>query len=482
MRRSYIRQRRCPTLLILVALSLARVIQVSGEAYAQTPFSEEAVRKVDQIMQATFPAEEPGASVIVEQAGRTVLREGYGMADLELGVAVDPSMVFRIGSVTKQVTALAVMRLVERGDLTVEDPVTHYVTGLPDRFGTVRIRHLLSHTSGIPDYFHTARFDSLIEMDYHYIVNEELDLGKILSIISNSNLGYEPGAQYSYSNSNYFLLAMAIEKASGMPYFDFIRQEICEPAGMEQTYYIANDKFIPGRVSDHVEYEGQIIKNPHRCMGSTMGFGCGGLWSCVDDLARYNRALEAGQLVSLGTLTEMSEPFTFDDGTPSRYGLGWQTAKLKGREIAFHGGDYLGYSALILRVPSDSIFIAILSNDGRLHAYNLEFPAKKAAAVLLGAPFPEWKAIDMPPETLEKYAGTYRIDEANAREFIVEDGRAYTSRNGRPRLDIFPASDTTFFYTVTLHNIEFEMDEDGAPVKMILHRDDGTDQVAERVE
>ena len=122
----------------------------------------------------------------------------------------------------------------------------------------------------------------------------------------------------------------------------------------------------------------------------------------------------------------------------------------------------------------------ILSNDGRVHAYNLELPANKAAALLLGDPFPEWKVMDMPEEKLKKYAGIYRIDEDNTREFIVDDGRAYTSRNGRPRLDIYPASDSTFFYTLTLHYIEFEMDEAGVPVKMILHRDSGADQVAER--
>jgi D-alanyl-D-alanine carboxypeptidase len=437
--------------------------------------------RVDLILRAQFPEGEPGAAVIVRHAGKEVLRRGYGMADLELDVAFSPDMVSRIGSVTKQLTAVAVMRLVEDGRLSLDDPVRMFIPRLPASFSPVRIKHLLSNTSGIPDYMQTGAFDLIIEEDYHYIVNEDLDLDKILRIIAESELAFGPGERYSYSNSNFFLLAMIIEEVSGEAYFDFLRREICEPAGMANTYYTAGAVFVPGRVPVHLEYEGQIIKSPHRCMGSTLGFGAGGLWSTVDDMARYNMALESGALVRPGTLAQMSRPFTLNDGSASRYGLGWQTADIKGKRAVFHGGDYLGYSALIMRVPSEDIFIAILSNDGRIHAFDLEYPAKKIAALLFGDPFPEWHAIQMAPDDLREYEGTYRIGDNDVREFIVEGGKAYTSRNGRPRLEIYPASDSTFFYTATLSYIEFEFDEGGVPSRMVLHRDTGTDEVAERV-
>jgi hypothetical protein len=134
-----------------------------------------------------------------------------------------------------------------------------------------------------------------------------------------------------------------------------------------------------------------------------------------------------------------------------------------------------------MRIPSFDIFVAILSNDGRIHAFNLDYPARKVAALLFGDPFPQWEAIEMSPEDLDKYVGTYRIGESNVREFIVEEGQAYTRRNGRSMLEVYPASDSTFFYTVTLSYIEFEFDEEGIPAQMIMHRDTGDDEIAERV-
>lgn len=450
----------------------------ASEQYAEI---DTLARAIDSILRAAFPEEEPGAAVIVERAGRTILRAGYGMADMELGVPVDPGMVFRIGSVTKQFTALAVMKLVEAGSLSLDDPVRKHIPDLPEAFDPVRIKHLISHTSGIPDHMHTAQFDTLIQEAYHDIVNEELDLGKIFRIIADSEPADQPGTRYSYSNSNFFLLGMIIEKVSGEPYFDFIRREICDPSGMTNTHYAAGAAFIPGRVPVHLEYEGHIIKNPNRCMGSTLGFGCGGLWSTVDDLASYNRALESGLIVTDETLAKMSTPAVLTGGRPSRYALGWQVQDLKGRSMLFHGGDYLGYSAVILRIPSERIFIAILSNDGRIYAYNLDYPARKIAALLFDDPFTEWQAIEMPAQDLQRYVGTYRIGDSNVRDFIVEGDQAFTQRNGGSKLEVFPASDTTFFYNVTLSYIEFELGEGGIPTKMIMHRDTGEDDSAERV-
>lgn len=476
-----------PKRLLVLALTAGLALftsSASSDGASVSPDSRDnnaQLRKVEGILEVAFPETEPGAAVIVLHHGEEILRRGYGMADLELGVPFGEDMVSRIGSITKQVTAVAVMILVERGRVSLDDPVRKFLPRLPESFNPIRIKHLLSHTSGIGDYMQTEEFDLIIENDYHDIVNEELDLNKILSIIVKSEPAFEPGERYSYSNSNYFLLALIIEEISGESYFDFVKREVCKPAGMVNTHYTAGAEFVPGRVPVHVEYEGRIIKSPHRCMGSTLGFGAGGLWSTVDDMARYNKALESGDLVTADTLAAMTRPFSLNDGSASRYGIGWQVAALKGRAMVFHGGDYLGYSSLVMRIPSEGVFIAILSNDGRIHAFNLEYPAKRIAAVLFGDPFPEWNAIEMTAEELRKYAGTYRIDENDVREFIVDGNRAYTSRNGRPRLETYPASDSTFFYTGTLSYIEFEFDEAGVPSKMIMRRDTGKDEVALRV-
>ena len=474
----------CTALKLLAIVLIPSVLQCCGsDAHGTTTVGIESpqsdARQLDGLLVEIFKADEPGATVLVSHRGETILRKGYGLADIELGVALEPQMVFRIGSITKTFTALAIVKMAEAGKLELGDSIRSHLPELPERFDPITLEHLLSHTSGIPDYIHTEAFTKLLNDEYQNIVGEEIELGKMLKIITDGEFEFEPGRRSSYSNSNYFLLAMVIEAVGGKPYFDALQDLVCKPCGLKHTYYMASTIRIPGRVPDHLEFEGQIIKDPNRCIGSTLGFGYGGLWSNVDDLALLDKAFFSGRLVSAEWIERMTTPFVPSDST-SRFGLGWQIKKLKNREMIYHGGDYLYYSGGIMRLPSEDIFIAILSNGGMLHSGNLETIAKRMAAILMDDPFPQWQAIELCEEELQRFAGLYRIDADNAREVIVEEGKIYTCRNDGAKIEIFPADKTTFFYEVSLSYLTFDVDERGIATRMLMHRDTGEIEVAER--
>jgi len=184
---------------------------------------------IDQLLSGTFKPGEPGAAVIVTQNGQTLLRKGYGMADLELQVKIEPDMVFRLGSVTKQFTAVAILMLEEQGKLSVEDPITKFLPDYPTQGHTITVEHLLAHTSGIRSYTSMPEWLTVWRKDF--ALNELIDFFK------NQPMDFAPDEKWLYDNSGYILLGAIIEKASGQPYEDFIRTKIFEPLGMKHSCY-----------------------------------------------------------------------------------------------------------------------------------------------------------------------------------------------------------------------------------------------------
>ncbi len=182
---------------------------------------------LDAMLTKLYPKDAPGAAVIAVRDGKTVLRKGYGMADLELGVPIQPDMVFRIGSMTKQFTAVAILMLVEEGKLAVSDPITKFLPDYPTGGKTITVEHLLTHTSGIKSYTDMPDFLANIRKDYK--VQELIDHFK------GEPMDFAPGERYQYDNSGYFLLGAIIEKASGMSYEAFLKQRIFDVVGMTQT-------------------------------------------------------------------------------------------------------------------------------------------------------------------------------------------------------------------------------------------------------
>ena len=224
------------------ALALLAAPAVQAAAASKTS-NDDLVRYADQIFSRNYPAGEPGAAVLIAKDGQVLLRKGYGMANLELGVPIRPEMVFELGSITKQFTATAILLLQERGQLSVEDDVTKYLPDYPTHGQKITIDHLLTHVSGIPSY--TGLPEWLPR------VREDMTVQQVIDLFKDKPLEFNPGEQWSYNNSAYILLGAVIEKVSGKSYEDFIEQEIFAPLGMKSSRYGHQDEVVSGRVTGY---------------------------------------------------------------------------------------------------------------------------------------------------------------------------------------------------------------------------------------
>ena len=425
--------------------------------------------RIDAILAKAYPDGQPGAAVIVTKDGKTVFRKAYGMANLELGVPLQPDMVFRLGSITKQFTAAAILLLEQRGELSVEDPITKHLPDYPVHGHRITVEHLLTHTSGIFNY--TAIPGYMAEK-----VRQDLSTDELVEAFKDQPMNFAPGERWSYSNSGYVLLGAIIEKVSGQSYADFVQKNIFEPLGMKQSYY-GGHQIIPKRVAGYQGAPGSYRNADYLSM--TQPHAAGSLLSTVDDLARWDQALYSDELLSRETFGRMTTPFTLNSGEKTTYGYGFQVGDVRGQRVIRHGGGIFGFRTDAIRIPDQKIYLAVLTNSTGPQP-GPGFAATKIAAVALGDPFPEWKAVEVDSQVLSRYLGVYKISDDEQRILTLDNGRLFTQRGSGNRLEAVPASETTFFYRNSLSYFEIERDAQGNATAMLMHQN-GSKQ-AERSE
>jgi D-alanyl-D-alanine carboxypeptidase len=374
------------------------------------------VSAAEALLAKQYPQDAPGAVAIVVKDGRTVFRRAYGLADLEFGVLLEADMVFRIGSVTKQFTAAAVLQLADQGRLALEDDVSKYVPEYDTRGRGVTIEQLLTHTSGVPNY------TDLEEWFPH--LRDELTPRALLDMLKGKPLEFEPGSRFRYSNSGYLLLGLVIEKASGRPYADYIRQMVL-PLGMRQTMYDDPVRVIPRRARGY-EYRDGEWRNA-RYIGMSQPFSAGGLVSTADDLAMWNTAIERGRLLSDSSRQRWFTPFTLASGAASRYAMGWSVTTHEGLAVAEHGGGIPGFVCFVVRMPSEHLFVAVLSNNGESRPATT---AHMLAALAIGRPFKDPPVATVPPATLDQYEGTYQLADDQRMTVTVARGQLAVEQHG----------------------------------------------------
>ncbi|HVX45474.1 MAG TPA: serine hydrolase domain-containing protein [Mycobacteriales bacterium] len=297
-----------------------------------------------------FGPDDPGAAVIVAVDGAAAVRRAFGMADLELGVPMRPELVFRIGSLTKQFTAVAILLLDE---VELDEPVVRY---LPDYSGPgpdVTVRQLLTHNGGIPSYTSMPAFPDVMDRD--------VSTQEIIDFIAAEPLDFEPGTKHEYSNSGYMLLGAIIERLSGLSYGDFVARHIFQPLEMERSRYGDMGPLIPGRLRGYERGDGGW-RNAGP-IGMSWPGAAGGLVSCVDDLLRWDNALYTEDLVSQELLREAWTPARLRNGDPVDYGFGWAITRRDGHVGFEHGGGINGFTSYALRIPERRLFIAVLLNS-----------------------------------------------------------------------------------------------------------------------
>ncbi|HSL20384.1 MAG TPA: serine hydrolase [Vicinamibacterales bacterium] len=406
---------------------------------------------IDALMSEAYPADGPGAAVIVARGGQPIYRKAIGMADLELGVKLEPDMVFEIGSVTKQFTAAAVLMLVEEGKLALSDDITRVLPDYPTHGKTITIEHLLTHTSGIKSYTGMASWAANDRRD--------MTVSDMIDVFKNEPLEFEPGSKWKYNNSGYFLLGAIIEKVSGLKYERFLATRIFEPLGLRRTMYGHPDTIVPRRVRGYSLGPAGLANA--KFISMTQPFSAGALLSNVDDLVRWSAALHGGKVVPPESLRRMRSAFALTNGRSSRYGYGLSVGEYEGHDVAEHGGGIPGFSCMLVHLPEDDLTVAVLSN---LIAEPPRPPllARRIAALAIGKPVEQPARITVSPAALEPFVGTYENEQGERRVITRERATLLLKFPEDLPREMHPSSQNAFFSPAGFGRLIFERAADGA--------------------
>lgn len=349
---------------IVVALAIFQTTLAAAETLDST-----AVAQIDSAAARYISAgSAPGISVAVMRKGRIVFTKGYGFENLETMTPVTAETVFRIGSITKMFTAAAVLRLKEEGRLSVDDPLSKYISELAAA-GPLTLRMLLTQTSGLHDYTHTAAFGE--EERNRHTTKQMIDYIASMKPLTD----FAAGSKWAYSNSNYYVLGAIVERVSGASLGQYLEANIIAPAGVTSTVVDQEDDVVPHRASGYVRVEGKPghYRNAEFFSLDNAG-GAGALRSTAADLARWQQALFAGRIISLTSLAAMTTPGRLNDGAvairadapislgPPSYGFGLELGTLDGKQTIGHGGSVPGFTSYLVTFPKLQMTVAIMTN------------------------------------------------------------------------------------------------------------------------
>jgi CubicO group peptidase (beta-lactamase class C family) len=355
--------------LALAAPALLALLAASPEA----PKPEDTKSRVDAIFSEYDRSDSPGCSLGVFRGGRIDYARGYGMANLELGVANSPQTVMDIGSTGKQFTAFSIQLLASERKLSLDDDIRKWLPEIPDYGKTITIRHLLHHTGGLRDYIELFSLQGVAEED----LSTREDTLEVLALQKAPN--FAPGDEHLYSNTGYFLLGEIVRRASGQSLRDFARERIFVPLGMRHTQYNdSHTRLIPGRATGYSKSEGGGFGIE---MSDWEQVGDGGVLTSVEDLQRWDENFYAATAGGPGVIAAMLEPGVLNSGKKIPYASALYVAEYRGLPVVEHGGSWAGYRAQLLRFPKQHWSVACICNLAQANPSRL---AHRVAEVYLG--------------------------------------------------------------------------------------------------
>lgn len=418
-------------------------------------------QQLDNLVSSYYKVHEPGATVIVVKKGKTILRRAYGMSSIAKKRRMQPDDVLRLGSLTKQFTAVAIMMLVEQGKISLNDTVSKILPDYPQTGRKITVEHLLTHTSGIPNYTDKPDFKANSIKDIS--VNQMLDTFK------NDPLEFEPGSHWNYSNSGYFLLGALIEKVSGETYAKFMEKHLFVPLNMKNTAYEGFERTKQTHAAGHSRNGARFSASTPLSMSQP--YAGGSLISTVDDMKRWDAAISAGKLLSAQSWKRVFTEYKLSNGKGSKYGYGWFIGTLEGSPMISHGGGINGFSTFALRLPEEKVFVAVLSNSDSGLASS-PMVANRLAAKLIGKTIPNFKAIKLDAKTMDKLTGMYKIDDKNQYNFVREGDKFIMSSTNGPTMNLQAYSETGFFYnTNSMMRVEFFKNVMEEGIKVTIYQD-----------
>ena len=431
--------------LFSAALPIVVALMSNLASYAQSP-----VHRMDEIVQSYVDAKDFIGSVLVAKDQSVLLNRGYGYADAEWKIPNTPTTKFRLGSVTKQFTAAAIMRLVEQGRLDLDAPIKRYMPDAPTTWDRVTVRLLLTHQAGIPNF---TAFPDYGQTQAHDTSPEAL-----VARFRDKPLDFVPGSRFSYSNSGYALLGYLLERVSGQAYSTFLKSSFFEPLGMSATGVDDNALILPQRASGYVIRGGQLQNADYLSM--TVPYAAGAIYSTTVDLLKWERALFGGKILSPASLQLMTKPVT------SGYGFGLFALTRYGSRVFYHSGDIEGFNAMLAYYPDQKITVAVLGN---MKSGAPEEIAEYLGRVALGQHVitdKERTTVLLEPALLAEYAGAYRT--ATGLTLVVTNtggNLALQLSNGvrsGPQFAMTPESQRVFYVKELHSEVQFLHAPDGS--------------------
>jgi CubicO group peptidase (beta-lactamase class C family) len=431
---------------IVIAIIL---VAVQRPAAGQQSLTE----RVDKVFASFDRKDSPGCALGVYRDGKIAYARGYGMADLQAGVPITASTVFDIGSTSKQFTAASILLLAQRGALSLDDDVRRHIPELPQYQKPITIRHLLHHTSGLRDYIGLLTLAGA-NTEGHTTAKQALD-----AIVRQKALNFEPGSEYLYSNSGYFLLSQIVERVSRQSMRVFAEENIFRPLGMRSTHFHDDSKMpMPNRATGYAPAATGFRVN----MSNWEQTGDGAVNTTIEDLLLWDRNFYEPSVGGPGLLKELLTQGTLNNATTLPYARGLMVGNFRGLNAVSHGGSWAGYRAELIRFPEHRFAVATLCN---LASANPSARARAVAAIYLEdklAPAPPASqpaspapssaqpalapAVEPPAgDQLRAYAGTYFSEELNTTfTLTVEDGVLQLRREGARPVRLRPLANHAF--------------------------------------
>ncbi|KZN65903.1 hypothetical protein N473_10065 [Pseudoalteromonas luteoviolacea CPMOR-1] len=386
-----------------------------------------------KVMRSELSKNEPGAAALVSQGGEVLFKKAIGRANLELNVPLKAKSVFKIGSITKQFTAAAIMILHERGKLSVHDDIHKYVPDFPTEGHVVTIEHLLTHTSGIANYTE----------DHQLMLKEATapaTLDEILARFAQHPMKFQPGDNMAYSNTGYVLLGKIIEVVSGQSYAEFIGEHIFQKLGMKNSHY-AGRQIIKHHVSGYDMSADGYVNTIH--IDTAWPHAAGALSSNVFDLNTWYHALANEQLISKESYQQMLAPVTLNDGRISTYGYGIAVSTLGDYQVITHSGGINGFVSDALYVPEQSVYVAVLTNNTDI---NPQLLSQRLAAKALDIHMPSFKEVTLEDAQLKVFEGQYAMQSGAMYSVVYYQGDLYFHRGDENYQELIAMSSDSFFF------------------------------------
>jgi CubicO group peptidase (beta-lactamase class C family) len=451
-----------------VTLGLIVVVFLPNHAVASTTLPGSFESQVDALFAVSVHDNTPGGQVLVARNGAILFEKSYGAAKLDPRTSFTGDTRFRIGSITKQFTAAAILKLAEQGKLRVDDPVSRFIPDWP-RGDEVKLRHLLTHSSGIHNFTAKPGFQA------H--VRQSISLTDLVASFKHDPYDFNPGDKYNYSNSNYVLLGLIIEKVSGESYETYLRKTFFEPLEMKNTGVYPTGGNLPNEALGYSYENGKVQRAVDWDM-SNVG-PAGELYSTAHDLFRWNEALFSQKVITADSMGAAFSVGTLKDDDPTHpedigYGFGWTMDRLNGAREISHGGELDGFGSYLLRLPDYQLTVIVLLNcvPQLPHVQQWVLDRQIARLALQGElpPDEQPKIAHVSPADLQAVVGTYDMGGGMKMTVTLNNGHVLAAIAGRKSFEIVPKSDRDFFVQSGNAVATFVRNADNRVVKAILRQ------------